>query len=111
MEKPIHAQLRLFLENTMFLSPYQHGFRKGYSKNSASSKFIDNIAMGLDIGKYSLAVFLDIKKAFDTIDHEVLIRKLQHVGCGDRTVVLLTNYLMNRKQVCCIIVRGLALRT
>ena len=98
LEKLIHVQMSMFLENTMFLSPNQHGFRKEHSTSSASSRFIDDIALGLDKGKFTLAVFLDIKKAFDTIDHVILIQKLRHAGCGERLISLLTDYLMDRKQ-------------
>ena len=98
IEKLIHSQLSSFLENSMFLSKYQPGLRKGYSTSSASSKFIDSIAMGLDKGKYTVAVFLDIKKAFDTINHKIMIRKLKHAGCGVRIIELFKSYLENRKQ-------------
>ena len=58
----------------------QHGFRKKHSTTSATSKFVDDIALSLDKGKYTIAVFLDIKKAFDTIDHNILLNKLKHSG-------------------------------
>ena len=63
LEKLVHAQLSHFLEVTAFLSQFQHGFRKGYSTASATSKFVDDIVLGLDKGQYTLAVFLDIKKS------------------------------------------------
>ena len=104
LEKLIHSQLTMFLENTMYLSQHQHGFRKGYSTTSATAKFIDDIALGLDKGKYTTAVFLDIKKAFDTIDHKIIIKKLEHAGVGRKTLPLLANYLNNRKQ--CVLYNG-----
>ena len=75
------------------LSKLQHCFRKGHSTTSASSKFIDDIALGLDRGQCIVAVFLDIKNAFDTIDHKILIGKLKHAGVGNITLKLIGNYL------------------
>ena len=54
--------------------------------------------LNLDKGYYTLAVFLDIKKAFDTINHNILLKKLKHAGVGNNCLQLLTNYLHNRKQ-------------
>ena len=80
------------------LSRLQHGFRKGYSTTSATSRFVDDIALGLDGGEHTLAVFLDIKKAFDTLDHNILLNKLKNVGVSENTVNLSGNYLHNRQQ-------------
>ena len=93
IEKLIHGQMSMFFENSQFLSQYQHGFRKGFSTTSVTAKFLDEIAMGLDNGNYTIAVFLDIKKAFDTIDHRIIIEKLKHAGIGPRTLSLFSNYL------------------
>ena len=62
IEKLIHGQMSMFFENSQFLSQYQHGFRRDFSTTSATAKFLDEIAMGLDNGNYAIAVFLDIKK-------------------------------------------------
>ena len=77
---------------------HQHGFRKDHSTTSATTKFVDNIMLNLDKGHSTVAVFLDIKKAFDTIDHNILIKKLKNSGVGNNTTILLTNYLKNRTQ-------------
>ena len=98
IEKLIHGQMSMFFEISQFLSQYQHGFRKGFSTTSATAKFLDEIAMGLDNGNYTIAVFLDIKKAFDTIDHRIIIEKLKHAGIGPRTLSLFSNYLQGWKQ-------------
>ena len=76
----------------------KHGVRKDFSTTSATAKFLDEIAMGLDNENYTIAVFLDIKKAFDTIDHRIIIEKLKHAGIGPRTLSLFSNYLKGRKQ-------------
>ena len=105
MEKLVHSQLSQFFEGAGFLSTNQHGFRKCFSTTSAASKFVDDIALGLDKGQYTLAVFLDIKKAFDTIDHDIIIKKLKHAGLGAGTLALIKNYLYNRKQ--CVLYKGI----
>ena len=61
LEKLIHNQFSKFLENTHYLSGFQHGFRKEHSTTSATTKFVDNIMLNLDRGHHTIAVFLDIK--------------------------------------------------
>ena len=73
MEKLRHVQLSQCFENSKYLSRHQHGFRKGFSTTSVATKFVCDIALRLHKGHYTLAVFVDIKKAFDTIDHEIII--------------------------------------
>ena len=98
LEKLIYKQSSTFLENLNYLTKMQHGFPKRHSTTSATSKFVDDIILNLDKGYYSLAVFLDVKKAFDTVDHAILIKKLKHSGAGNNVIRLFTNYLSNRKQ-------------
>ena len=98
MEKLIHKQLSTFLEDTNYLTNMQHGFRGLHSTTSATSNFLDDIMLNLDKGYHTTAVFLDIKKAFDTIDHKILLNKIKHAGVGGITERLLANYLCNRKQ-------------
>ena len=105
LENLIHLQLSEFLENSKLLPKNQHGFRKGFSTTSAASTFIDDIVLGLDKGHFTLAVFLDIKKAFDTIYHKIIIQKLEYAGVGARTLSLIANYLDRRKQ--CVLYNGI----
>ena len=70
----------------------------------ATSKFVDDIALGLDKGQHTLAIFLDIKKAFDTIDHTIQLGKMKHAGIGEGTLRLVGNCLDNRKQ--CVLYNG-----
>ena len=98
MEKIIHNQLKSYLELQNLLISQQHGFRTNHSTQSACAKFIDDIMLHLDRGERTVAVFLDIKKAFDTINHQILIKKVQNLQIGYNTTTLLANYLNNRKQ-------------
>ena len=98
MEKIIHSQLKDYLEIENLLVSQQHGFRKNHSTQSACAKFIDDIMLYLDKGYSTVAVFLDVKKAFDTINHQVLLKKLQNLNVGQNALALIENYLTNRKQ-------------
>ena len=56
----------------------------------------------MDRGLYNLVVLLDLKKAFDTVNHEILLHKFKLYGFGENALTLLTNYLMQRKQRCLV---------
>ena len=77
MEKIIHDQLKDYLEDQNLLVSQQHGFRKNHSTQSAYAKFLDDIMLHLDRGDSTVAVFLDIKKTFDTINHQILLKKVK----------------------------------
>ena len=64
------------------LSMNQFGFRKKYSTFLALMDLVDNITKNLDGGNYSIGIFLDLSKAFDTIDHTILLDVSMKVTCG-----------------------------
>ena len=74
------------------------GFRKGQSTELASIELIDRITQDLDKGKIPISIFLDLSKAFDTLDHAILLQKLNHYGIRSVELKLLTNYLRGRTQ-------------
>ena len=98
MEKIIHDQIKHYLEEQNLLTAQQHGFRKNHSTQSAYAKFLDDIMLHLDVGERTVAVFLDIKKAFDTINHQILLNKIKSLNIGPNTTALISDYLNNRKQ-------------
>ena len=69
-----------FIHKNQILSKHQYGFRKNKSTELAISQLVDKITKGVDRGKYTLGIFLDFSKAFDTINHRILIKKLEHYG-------------------------------
>ena len=100
------------------LNPQQYGFRPNYSTSIALSDICNELLHNLEENKISCTVFLDLAKAFDTIDHTVLIKKLKQYGIRGIPLELLKNYPQNRKQqtlylfqirlliVCCLLGRG-----
>ena len=97
-EKIIHTRLYDFLEKYKILSQHQYGFRKNTSTALATYDLIENLIKSKDNNKIACAVFLDLSKAFDTVDRNILIKKLEHNGIRGKPLKLLENYLTNRKQ-------------
>ena len=107
LEKLLHKQLIKFLDNNNLLSDNQGGFRNGYSTNSIVANFVD-IYTAINQRHITHSVFIDFSKAFYTIDHSILIKKLKFNYLCPNAVNLLKNYLTNRKQ--CVRVNGLTSR-
>ena len=97
-ERVVYNQLYEYfaLNNLLYYS--QHGFRKLHSTETAALEFIDKILKHLDSGKLPIAVFIDLSKAFDTIDHKILLYKLQYYGVSGTALLWFKNYLSNRSQ-------------
>ena len=88
-----------YLQQNKILSPYQCGFRKCHSTEFAALSFSDNIRRNMDQGQLPGAVFIDLCKAFDTVDHTVLLDKLSNLGIVDKEHGWFTDYLSNHIQV------------
>ena len=80
LEKAVHNQLYFFLSDKKIITSKQFGFRP---KLSALTHFTDNIFLHMDSGRLTGAVFLDLSKAFDTVDHNLLLHKLKSVGLSE----------------------------
>ena len=76
----------------------QYGFREKQSTQLAALELIDRITHELDLGNTPINIYIDLSKAFDTLDHDILISKLQHYGIKGAALQLLISYLSNRKQ-------------
>ena len=102
LEKAVHAQLYSYLERNYLLTAKQFGFRKGISLESALTNFADEILLNMESGKLCGAVFLDLTKAFDTVDHEILLSKLLSIGLYGTSLKWFQSYITERKQrTCC----------
>lgn len=97
-EKIIYDRLYCFLVECKILSKYQFGFMKGKSTTNALNKIVDIIYKNLDKSRPIIAVFLDLAKAFDTVNHELLLEKLERYGIRGNVFELIKSYLTDRKQ-------------
>ena len=97
-EKLTLNRLNSFIESNQLLSIYQHGFRKLSNTTVASFRIINDFLLTLNKKNVTIALFLDLKKAFDTIDRDILLYKLQFYGFRGIINRFLSSYLSGRKQ-------------
>ena len=74
----MHQHLYKFLESFEILYPLQFGFREKHSTSHALLSLTESIKQSIDSGKVGCGIFLDLNKAFDTVNHEILLDKLEH---------------------------------
>ena len=98
IEKFVTVKIQFFLEDKNYFTDKQNGFRKGKSTSGALTNFLDDIITNMNDSKMCVVAYLDFQKAFDTINHNILLNKLKLAGMGDKLLGLLGNYLSNRKQ-------------
>ncbi|CAB4036522.1 Hypothetical predicted protein, partial [Paramuricea clavata] len=101
-EKVLYEQLHEYLVTQELLSPRQFGFRKFHSTASALLDSTNEWFINMDRGLFNIAVFLDLQKAFDTINHDILLTKLDLYGLQKPSLNLLGSYLANRTQMCSV---------
>lgn len=97
-EKALKSRITGFMESFKILSPYQYGFRSGASTSVAVLDLVSSIESYKDLGNHSIALFLDLRKAFDMVDHKLLLCKLEHYGIRGPALLLLSSYLHDRIQ-------------
>ena len=97
-EKVVYNQLSTYLSTNQLLYGSQHGFRKQHSTETATLELVDTLLQTLDSGKLPISIFLDLSKAFDTLDHTILITKLKHYGISGTSLNWISNYLTDRQQ-------------
>ena len=98
-EKAIFNQVYTYLNENKLLSNYQSGFRPMHSTLTALIDITDNWYLNIDDGLTNAILFIDLKKAFDTIDHEILLSKLELYGFKGASLNLFRDYLSDRTQI------------
>lgn len=98
IEKMLNFRLLNYLTEFDIISPYQFGFRRGISTEDAVTSITKHITKHLDKGTKCIAVFLDLKKAFDTVSVPILTAKLEKIGIRKTQLSIFKDYLTHRKQ-------------
>ena len=94
LEKILFQDLQLHVENLNILTKYQAGFRRQKSPSSMLVKLTDECLQNMDNGLPTICVFIDLKKAFDTISHERLLTKLYLLNIRDKALDLLKKTIL-----------------
>lgn len=97
-ERILERQLSKHINNFHILPSFQSGFRPGYSCTTALTNIIDDIMSATDKGLVTVLALLDFSKAFDSINHRILISILNYIGFDARALCLFESYLVNRRQ-------------
>ena len=97
-ENIMYARFYQFLEKSHLVFSLQFGFRAKHSTNHALISITETIKESIDNNKFGCGVFLDLRKAFDTVNHKILLAKLQHYGVREMAFNWFQSYLTNRRQ-------------
>lgn len=99
IELAVHNQLEECFENNNLFLGHQSGFQSKHSCEIAVHYTIIEWKKHLDEGNYIVSIFLDFKRAFETIEKSILLAKLSFYGIGGRVLIWFKNYLENRRQI------------
>ena len=94
----MHKRLYNFLLEHNILYQNQFGFRKNNSTVFALAQIAEMIKVSIDNRKFGCGIFVDLRKAFDTVNHEILLNKLEHYGVRESILKWFQSYLFDRKQ-------------
>ena len=97
-ERIMYNRVSEFLETLKILVNFQFGFRKWHSSYMALLTLMDKLISSLERKEFVIGIFLDFSKAFDTVDHAILLQKLCHYGIRGNALKWFTSYLSNRRQ-------------
>ena len=97
-ERIIYDQLYAYFDNNNILSKEQYGFRTKHSTELAAVKLVDYIKNEIDVKYTPVNIYIDLSKAFDTLNFDILLHKLHYYGVTGVSFELIRSYLTNRKQ-------------
>ena len=97
-EKILYARLVSYIEKFNIFYKFQFGFRTNHSTEHALIEIVDQIRLSIDKNELTCGIFIDLSKAFDTVNHDILLKKLDHYGIKGNALNLFMSYLKNRKQ-------------
>ena len=97
-EKLVYSRLYTFLNLHNCICELQFGFKSKHSTNHALLSLTEMIQEALDSGNFACGIFVDLQKAFDTVDHQILLKKLEHYGITGRANDWFNSYHSNRQQ-------------
>lgn len=98
-ERILYTRLEVYLNSINFLSAKQYGFRKKSNTLSAAIDLTTKLKINIDQKNIAVGVFVDLKKAFDTVCHKILMEKLNNIGITGPAYHMFKSYLSNRTQV------------
>ena len=101
IEKSIHFQIEDYLNKKKLIYMYQSGFRTNHSTDLCLAQLIDFVATGMDKQMHT-GILVDLQKAFDTLDHGVLLEKMKYFGFWASVIKCFESYILNRKFLTCI---------
>jgi hypothetical protein len=84
----MHNRITAFADTFNILFQNQFGFRKNHSTSLALINLINKVATSVDKSEVTASIFLDLSKAFDTLDHEILFSKLEHYGIHNTSIIV-----------------------
>ena len=99
-EKLVTEQLEIYLETNHILAEQQAGIRKNHSTQTSLLNITNQWLMNMDKGLLNGVIFLDLKKAFDCVDHNILLKKMHCYGISGHTLAGFQSYLSSRIQIC-----------
>ena len=96
IEKAIHIQTQEYLHKNCLIYKFQSGFRENFSTNSCLVQLTDYIIKGMDKRQHAGMILIDLQKAFDTLDHDVLLKKWNILGFKKPVIKWFKSFLSNR---------------
>ena len=101
LEMVMHKRLCSFMNKHHLLCESQYGFRSNHSTVDAITEFVTKILPSLDKREICLSAYIDLSKAFDTINHDVMLQKLHYYGIRGNALAWFNSYLSHRRQYVC----------